>query len=228
MVSLSCGINAKAVIFDFDGVIVDTEPLHYKAFQLVLEPLGLGFLWPEYIDKYIGFDDRDAFSAAFLSRKKVINEIELHRLVQQKALVFQDVIKDGVMAYPGVVELVKDLYSKHIPIAISSGALKSDIEPILKQLGLSDYFKVIVTADDVAKSKPDPESYRLAFTKLKSYFAKMEFKQSETLAVEDTPAGITAAKGAGLQTLGVTNSYPPEHLIMADTVTNTLKNLIRA
>jgi beta-phosphoglucomutase len=219
-------LRADAVIFDFDGIIVDTEPLHYQAFQRVLEPLNLGFSWQEYVDIYMGFDDRDAFLEAFTVRGKSVLPSELHKLIDQKAHVFQHIIRDGVAAYPGVIDLVNKLHNEGIPLAISSGALLSDIVPILKVLTITDCFEVIVTADDVSKSKPDPECYHLAFERLSSQCPSMFLSPTRTIAIEDTPAGITSAKTAGLQVIAVTNSYPRDIVCEATSVVASLEELI--
>lgn len=210
----------NAVIFDFDGIIVDTEPLHYKAFQEMLVPLGLGYSWEEYMELYIGFDDRDAFREAFRVHGRALSEDELKELIRGKAAAFLDIVAGGVAAYPGVVELIRSI-SGTLPLALCSGALKSDIEPILKQLGLTDAFDVKVTADEVAASKPDPESYRLAVQRLQERFPG-KVDAAASIAVEDTPAGITSATGAGLKVLAVTNSYPREKLSGASRVVNSL------
>ncbi len=114
-----------AVIFDFDGIIVDTEPLHYKAFQEILVPLGYGYSWDEYLLSYIGYDDRDAFRAAFRVAGREIAEQELHLLIEEKARAFQRAIAAGVEPYPGVVELIRSL-AGNIPLALCSGALPGD------------------------------------------------------------------------------------------------------
>ena len=225
MLQFSYGIRAEAVIFDFDGVIVDTEPLHYKAFQYVLEPLGLHYTWKEYVDSYIGFDDRDAFREAFRSTGQEIGYTQLESLIAQKAAEFQNVIKIGVTPYPGVIELIRTLSAAKIPLAICSGALRSDIEPILALFGLTDNFDTIVTADDVSSSKPDPECYERAFRQLTT-IRKISILPSETLAIEDTPAGIFSATQAGLTVCAVTNSYPKEHLTAAPFCINSLENLL--
>jgi HAD superfamily hydrolase (TIGR01509 family) len=220
------GIQIEAVIFDFDGVIVDTEPLHYAAFQCTLEPLGLRFTWEEYVETYIGFDDRDAFRHAFSSNEQELSQDLLLRLIESKAAAFIETIKAGVTAYPGVIELIRHLHATNIPLAICSGALRSDIDPILTMLGIADCFDIIVTADDVAASKPDPECYQLAFQRLLSSWQN-SFTRDMTLAIEDTPAGIAAAKGAGLHVCAVTNSYPAARLTQATFVTNTLATLLQ-
>jgi beta-phosphoglucomutase len=142
-------------------------------------------------------------------------------LIEKKALLFQEIIRDGISAYPGVVNLIKSIHNSRIPLAISSGALRSDIEPILDTLGIADCFDIIVTAEDVAKSKPDPECYRLAYDKLNRFHSR-NIPTQQTLAIEDTPAGIAAAKDAGLQVLAVTNSYPAKQLSQADVIVESL------
>lgn len=227
MISLPNGVTAEAVIFDFDGVIVDTEPLHYAAFQRTLEPLGLHFTWQEYVEVYIGFDDRDAFRHAFSTKDSVLNQETLRQLIARKAAVFNEVIRSGVTAYPGVVDLIHLLHTNKIPLAICSGALRSDINPILTMLGISEVFDIIVTADDVAASKPDPECYELAFRRLRAAH-KNTFSKTTTVAIEDTPAGIASAKAAGLVVCAVTNSYPADRLVQATYITDSLASLINA
>jgi beta-phosphoglucomutase len=199
-----------AVVFDFDGIIVDTEPLHYKAFQEILVPLGLGYSWQEYQDDYMGYDDRDAFREAFRAGGREISDQDLKRVMAEKAQAFLDIVSTGVPAYPGVVELIRSI-SGTVPLALCSGALRSDIEPILKQLSLTGLFDTMVTADEVSASKPDPESYRLAVKRLQEKFPA-RIDPASSLAIEDTPAGIISATGAGLKVLAVTNSYPEERL----------------
>jgi HAD superfamily hydrolase (TIGR01509 family) len=200
-----------AVIFDFDGIIVDTEPLHYKAFQDILVPLGLGYSWDDYLSRYIGFDDRDAFREAFRSGGRAIDDSLLRHLIDHKAEAFQGAIVSGMEPYPGVVPLIRSIAGK-MPLALCSGALPSDIHPILKQLGIDGAFDTIVTAADVKASKPDPESYALTVSRLGVLYPASGIVPEACLAIEDTPAGIASASGAGLMTLAVTNSYPEESL----------------
>jgi beta-phosphoglucomutase len=221
MVTFPGKICVEAVIFDFDGVIVDTEPLHYAAFQRLLEPLGLGFSWEEYVATYMGFDDRDAFIEAFKDSEAGLDPVRLQELIDRKAAVFQEVIRDGINAYPGVISLVRAIRDHRVPLAISSGALRSDIAPILETLGITDCFDVIITAEDVARSKPDPECYVLALSRLNSFHSR-DLLPEQVLAIEDTPAGIAAARDAGLRVIAVTNSYPAARLSMADRIVERL------
>lgn len=213
----------NAVIFDFDGVIVDTEPLHYKAFQELLVPLGLGYSWEEYLERYLGFDDRDAFREAFRAGGRPLSGPELKSLMDAKAGAFQTIVSVGVAPYPGVVELIRSI-SGTLPLALCSGALRCDIDPILVQLDLTGAFDTLVTADEVAASKPDPESYRLAVQRLQEIFPG-RIDAAASLAVEDTPAGIASATGAGLKVLAVTNSYPRERLPGALKVVDSLAGI---
>jgi beta-phosphoglucomutase len=202
----------KAVIFDFDGIIVDSERLHWTAFCKVLAPLGKTISWSEYVKTFIGFDDRDAFRHAVPN----LGTGELQALITKKASVFQKLTQsDGAAALPGSVALIKHLSGK-IPIAICSGALREDILPILGKLGVEGAFNTIVTANDTHISKPDPAPYKLAMKKL---------NVTSGLAIEDTPAGIASAKGAGLKVLAVTNSYSPALLTQADIVVDSLEGL---
>ncbi len=213
-----------AVIFDFDGIIVDTEPIHYKAFQEVLEPLGLGYSWDEYLLSYIGYDDRDAFRHLFLTKGKGLTDAGLQALIEEKGAAFQRIIASGIGPYPGVVELVRAL-SGNLPLGLCSGALPADIEPILRNLGIAGLFDAIVTAADVRASKPDPESYSLAVARLAVACPGRRIKPESCLAIEDTPAGITSAKGAGLKVMAVTNSYPAEELAGADRIVSSLADV---
>ncbi|HOP40032.1 MAG TPA: HAD family phosphatase [Geobacteraceae bacterium] len=211
----------KAVIFDFDGIIVDTEPIHYKAFQEILRPIGLAFSWNEYLEKYIGFDDRDAFREAFAGAGKRLDGEVLSDLINRKAEVFQEIVQKGVKPYQGVIELVQSISGK-LPVALCSGALQSDIEPILAQFDLQEAFDAIVTANDVEASKPDPGSYLLALQRLDKAFPAAAIQPAECIAIEDTPAGIKSAAGAGMNVLAVTNSYQAEYLEGALHVTDSL------
>ena len=214
-----------AVLFDFDGVIVDTEPIQYQVFQDILEPIGLGYTWEEYTSTYMGFDDRDAFREAFRSAGKTLAPDRLQELINQKAGIFEQVVLRGVTPYSGVIELIQELSAKQIPLAISSGALRSDIMPILEQLDIKKYFSHIVTADDVPQSKPHPASYLSAKDKLLNSFPDQLNPASLIYAIEDTPAGIQSAKGAGLRVIAVTNSYPAEKLGQADAIVSSLTQL---
>jgi len=158
----------QAIVFDFDGIIVDSEPLHYRAFLELLAPLGVSFDYDKYMRDYIGFDDRDAprsFSAEYGFE---LSDERMSEMVAEKATAFERIVAEGIEAFPGVVELVESSAAA-MPIAICSGALRSDIDAILPAIGdgdLASRFNAMVTADNVSRSKPDPESYALAAQRL--------------------------------------------------------------
>ena len=211
-----------AVIFDFDGIIVDSEPLHFRAFNEILEPYGISITWEDYCDTYIGFDDRDAFKTIHKAAGKKLSSGDLKKLIEQKAAVFEGYIHNGeATPLPGAVDLIKSMPAR-LPVALCSGALRQDILPVLEQLGIESAFSQIVTAEDTEKSKPDPAPYRLVLEKLNIS------DPSSAVAIEDTPAGILSAKGAGLKVLAVTNSYDRDYLHEADAITGSLEQASRA
>jgi beta-phosphoglucomutase len=211
----------NAVVFDFDGIIVDSEPMHYRAFQDVLEPLNKGFSWEKYCETYIGFDDRDAFREAFKAHNEKISTRDLKHLIDEKAGKFQQLILSGeAKPLPGAVELIKSIPRK-LPVALCSGARREDIDPILSNLGIANNFATIVTAEDTKKSKPDPSPYKLVIKRLGID------NPSTAIAIEDTPAGILSAQKAGLKILAVSNSYDAPYLMEADRVTDSLEKVSR-
>lgn len=217
--------NLAAVIFDFDGVIVNTEPLHFVAFRDILQTKGLAFSWEEYVSFYLGFDDRDAFREAFKRGGRALSGTELSKLALAKAAAFQRLAEEkGAQPFPGVLPLIKSL-TRNVPLALCSGAVRSDIDPILRKLKLNRSFDVIVTAEDVSASKPDPASYILALERLAKAFPAKKMAADHCVAIEDTPAGIAAASGAGLRVLALSNSYAPEKLDAAEEVVPSLKNI---
>lgn len=218
--------NIQAVIFDFDGVLVDTEPLHHQAFCEVVKPHGLACDWPEYVREYIGFDDRDLFRTAFQRSGKSLNDAELRALVDAKAGAFVDLASRGVPPYPGVPDIVRNA-AERWPVGLCSGALRSDIAPLLKQLDLEDAFLVRVTAEDVPASKPDPACYRMTVEKL-AELADTGIEAARCIAIEDTPAGVAAATGAGIRPWAVTHTHSHDQLSAAHRIFESLPDLWNA
>lgn len=214
----------RAVLFDFDGVIVDSERLHWRAFVAVLTPEGLAPSWEDYHREHIGYDDRDAFRLIFESAGRPLTAEELPRWVALKGAAFLEEVRAAPPPpYPGVLDLFDQLRSR-VRLGLCTGALPGDITPILERLGLSDLFSTIVTAADVPASKPDPACYRLARERL-ALAAGRRPEQMRGVAVEDTPAGIRSARGAGLSTLAVATTHPPETLREADRVVRRLTDI---
>ena len=216
-------LELQAVIFDCDGILVNTEPLHYRAFQEVLAPFGLVHDFEYYLDHFIGFDDRETFVHAFEQAGIELEATTLEKLIESKSTVLRELIGQGVPSFPGVVELVTELMDRGIPMAVASGALRHEVEAFIASLGLRKAFCVIVAADDVARSKPDPETYRLALERLALVEGPLD--PMNCVAVEDTPAGISSAKAAMLPVIAVTNSFSESELSEADKIVRSLADL---
>jgi len=202
----------QGVLFDFDGIIADTERLHWRAFQQVL-PVELQFSWEAYGAEYIGYDDRGVFQQVYSLAETPLSSEQLKSLIQAKACWFEEQVLGGqVPLFPGVVQLIEEAGALGA-VGIVSGALRSDIVPILKQHGLRHHFAFLVTAEDVQESKPHPASYQLGVQKLQALNGGAEqFPTSSILAIEDTPAGLQSAQSAGIKTLGIGHTYPLEEL----------------
>jgi len=220
---LHSGFAPQAVIFDCDGILVDTEPLHYRAFQKVLIPLGLGHDFAHYLEQFIGFDDRDAFIHAFKEAGIELSAATLETLIEAKSTALRELIQQGVPTFPGVVDLVRELMDRGIPMAVASGALRHEVEAFVASLGLQGAFRAIVAADDVTRSKPDPETYLLAMERLRQ--GQVGFDPMNCIAIEDTPAGIHSAKSAMITVIAVTNSFSETELSEADRVVRSLCDL---
>lgn len=212
----------QAVIFDCDGVLVDTEPLHYQAYQEVLRPLGLGYDYERYLDYYMGFDDRDAFMEAFREAGRAIDQATLASLMAAKAKALLSIASMGISSFPGVVELVQELVKAEVPLAVASGALRHEVEAFTEALGIRKAFGIIVAADDVSRSKPDPETYLMALAKLREHLGASDLDPRSCIAIEDTPAGIQSARAAGIYVIGVAHSYPVSSLSEADSVVENM------
>jgi HAD superfamily hydrolase (TIGR01509 family) len=216
----------QAIVFDFDGVIVDSEPVHFAALLEVARTFGHDFDFDAYLKHYVGFDDRDAFRAMiaqhegrtdFVPGRALPPEIEARvvRLMADKARAFHRRASAGVPTIPGAAELIREAVAARFPIAIASGATTAEIDLILTGLGLRDAFPVVVSADDVHRSKPDPASYRLAVEKLAGQHVALALTPERCVAIEDTAAGVASAKAAGLLTLGLTTTGKAEMLHQA-------------
>jgi beta-phosphoglucomutase len=210
-----------AVLFDFDGVIVNSEPLHFYAFHKVLEAEKIELLEEEYYRELIGFDDRGAFRHLFEKRKMAIEPKDLSRLMTRKSQVVMELIEEKKYhALPGVEEFVRGLW-RHYPLAICSGALREEIEAMLEGVALRDCFTAIVAAEDVAVGKPDPSGYLLCMEQV-SQTTKLALKPGDCLVIEDAPSVIKTVKAVGFPTLGVAGSYGIEKLAEANWRVKTL------
>jgi beta-phosphoglucomutase len=211
----------KAVIFDFDGVIADTENFHFEAFNEVLAVYSIDLTEEDYFEKYLGYSDLDCFNAFNSDCKMEWDDAEIEDLVQQKADVFESFVRSGKGVIKGVEEFVEMLRKNGILMGICSGATLRDIKAVMGSNELMKDFKVVITADDVICGKPDPEGYILARKRLEAA-AGQAISPNECIAIEDSEWGLEAARAAGMHTIGVTNSYPVAALGLADKVVDDL------
>ena len=197
-------IHLQAVVLDFDGVIADTEPLHFEACRDVLAPFGVKLTAEEYAERYIGVADRKALVDAGRAHGLSIDDRLLDDLIARKAEVLRHVLARTRPMYPGVAPLLR-AWSSAVPLAIASGALRSEIEQVLLFAGVATAVSAIVSADDVRRSKPAPDPYLKALELLAPRVPGLE--PSRTVAIEDSRHGIESARAAGMRTAAVTTSF---------------------
>jgi beta-phosphoglucomutase-like phosphatase (HAD superfamily) len=211
----------RAVLFDFDGVIVDSEPLHFGALRDALAPEAIFIDEAEYVREYLAYDDRGAIRSALERHGHAWDGERVERIARRKAELFEELLP-SVGWFPGARELVRALASE-TPLAIASGALRAEIEAILDAGGLRGAFSAIVGAGDVANGKPHPEPYLRAMRALRGVAAGLQ--PAECVVIEDSMPGIAAARAAGMTVVAVTNSYPAERLTAAQHVVDSLERV---
>ncbi|MHC4337542.1 MAG: HAD family hydrolase [Planctomycetota bacterium] len=214
----------RAVIFDFDGVITDTEIVHLRAFNNVLAPYDIEITTEEYYKDYLGLTDVDCFRMLADEGQLKAEAAEIEKLVKQKNEIFEEMVKTNSRIIGGVVEFLSMLKQNSVRMAICSGALLGEIELILKQAQLGHFFEAIVSADQIEKGKPDPEGYLLALERLNQN-DQNTILPDECIVIEDSHWGLEAAKAAGMHTVAVTNTYSAEELGLAEKIVARLDEL---
>ena len=213
----------QAVIFDFNGIIVNDEPIHFRLFRKVLAEEGINLTEEAYYARYLGFDDRGAFVAAFDENRRSLASDHLAELIARKAHYYENEICDHVEFFPGVANLIRSL-APSLPLAIASGALRHEIELILRTENLLDFFHAIVSAEDVARGKPEPEIFLKALAVLNKH-SEEKLEPYNCLVIEDSKEGLRGARRAGMKCLAVTNSHPAEVLTDAHAVVESLESV---
>jgi beta-phosphoglucomutase len=213
----------QAVIFDFDGVIADSEPLHFRAFQQALAEDGLELSPKEYYARYLGYDDVGMFQAFGEDRGLPMDAARVSQLVARKGAKLQGMLLAGSVLFPGAVEFVRAA-ANAVPIAIASGALRHEIDEVIEAAGVAHLFASIVASGDTPESKPSPAPYRLAFERLQESVGSALDPQ-RCVAIEDSRWGLDSARGAGLRCVGVTNSYAADELRGAELIVGGLQAL---
>ena len=215
----------RALLFDFNGILVNDEPLHFALFRRVLGEEGVDLTREDYYGRFLGFDDRDCFAAALAAAGEVAAPQRLARLIARKAAYYrEETRRDGYPLFAGGAELVREAAAAGLTLALVSGALREEVVGGLEQAGIAGLFKQLVTADEVQRGKPDPEGYALALAALNAVPPLPErlIHPHECVAIEDSPAGLDAAAACGLRTLGVAQTYPVAALSRAEAVIEKL------
>jgi len=214
----------RAVIFDFDGVITDSEILHYRAFNMALAKHGVEITKKDYYKKYLGLTDADFFDQLISENILHATKDDIKSLLTQKNHSFEHLARTGGHIIDGVIDFLEMLKLNKIPMTICSGALRSEIELILHKARIRSYFEEITSAEEVARGKPDPQGFLLALKKLNKLFTP-EIKSSDCVVVEDSHWGLEAAQSAKMHTIAVTNSYDAHELGMAEKVVHKLSDI---
>lgn len=202
------------MVFDFDGVLVDSEPLHLAACQQVFSSIGIVLTPEEYYTRYLGYDDETLIRRLGEDRDWEPDDEQVAALIVEKARVFDDVIARTDVLFPGAAECVERL-AREYPLGVASGALRHEIEMILRRAGLERHFRFIVASGETPKSKPAPDPYARA--------AQLHrLPAAACVAIEDSRWGIESAKTAGLKCVGITNTYEASQLATADRVVSSL------
>jgi beta-phosphoglucomutase len=204
----------QAIVFDFDGVLADSEPLHLLAYQEVLSALGVTLTREAYYADYLGYDDAGVFGALAEAQGWETSESKTAALIEEKGRVFDAIIETTDVLYPGATECIEALAGEYA-IGIASGALRPEIEAILRRARLERHFRFIVASGDTPRSKPAPDPYIRA--------AELHgLAPGACLAIEDSRWGIVSAKDAGMACIGITNTYPSTELALADRIIDSL------
>jgi HAD superfamily hydrolase (TIGR01509 family) len=214
----------RAVVFDFDGVIANSEPLHFQAFRQTLASEGVALSESDYYSRYLGYSDEGVFGHISADGRQDWDAARMSALIRRKAQLMEALEREQSVLFPGAAATIERL-GRRWPLAIASGALRAEIVRVLERERLADAFSVLVAAEDTTSSKPSPDPYRLAVERLGSAIGR-PLEPSECVAVEDSRWGLDSARAAGLRTVGVTHTYPADALAgAADVVVPSLEVL---
>jgi beta-phosphoglucomutase len=209
------------IIFDFDGVIVNSEPLHCHAFRETAAAEGISVSEEDYWREYLGFDDRGMFQYLFFKHNRDLTPPTFLRVMTRKSEIVRELIeRQKYQALPGAAEFVRAIWRSY-PLAICSGALREEIEAMLEGVALRDCFSTIVAAEDVTIGKPNPQGYLKATAELSQRVGR-ELAPSDMLIIEDAPKVIQSVRAAGFAVLAVATSHQPDALRDANWIVNSL------
>lgn len=197
-----------AILFDFNGVLVDDEELHRDALARVLETLRLPLSREDYYAHYLGFDDRLCFAEAFRLANRTLPTELLRHLVAQKAKIYEELLGASAPVVPGAADFVRAAADR-FRLAIVSGARRAEIDLLLNRMGLANRFEVIVSAEDTPFSKPDPAGLQAARAALDT---RVSLAARRCVVIEDSIPGLAAARAAGMACVLLATSHDEDTL----------------
>jgi beta-phosphoglucomutase len=203
-------MTLKVILFDFNGVIINDEPIHKELIDEILLGENLRPSESEFEELCLGRSDRACLFDILDRRGRVVTDSYLDKLIEVKAKAYQQRLSqlESLPIYPALIEFFVDILSQGLKIGLVTGAMRSEVKLILEGAGIISYFSVIVAGDDIKASKPQPDGYLLAVERFNRFDLTLQLQPSNCLAIEDTPAGIQAAKNAGMSVVGIANTYP--------------------
>ena len=203
----------QAILWDLDGVLVNSMDFHYRAYNEVLSQRGVELSPEVYLKELIGLRN-------YVILRRLLGDLsdeDVTALAELKEEAFRRLIAGKVKALPGAERLVRRAKKATLRQAIASSTPRANIEVMLQSLGLWELFEVIVGEEDAARGKPDPEGFLVAASRL-------PVAPAECVVIEDAPEGIAAGKAAGMRCIGVTTTRPAERLSQADLVAGSLED----
>jgi HAD superfamily hydrolase (TIGR01509 family) len=207
---------AKAILFDFNGVIVNDEPQHCDALIATLATYDYPLDRDTYYRDYLGFDDRECFRFTFERMGRPLTTTLLHEAIERKAEKYEAAIRASMELVPGAPEFIQLAAAQGIRMAIVSGALRREIDLVLGEAGLREHFEAVVASEDVDACKPDPQGFRKGL-------AALGLPVQHCVVIEDSRPGLLAARAAGLRCAMLTTSHPAEELRDGDVVWSDLR-----